>query len=67
MDRWPGEAPRRKVLKTLHLLGFSIVREKNHISLIRENPDGTKTPLTIPNHIKIKGATLRVICNQAGI
>jgi predicted RNA binding protein YcfA (HicA-like mRNA interferase family) len=67
MDRWPRDIPKRRVLKTLQSLGFNIVREKKHISLIRKNPDGTETPLTIPNHLKIKGSTLRVICNQAGI
>jgi len=25
----------------------------------RENPDGSKTPLTMPNHPKIKASTLR--------
>jgi hypothetical protein len=39
----------------------------NHISMIRENPDGSKTPLTMPNHKRIKGSTLRTICRQAGI
>jgi predicted RNA binding protein YcfA (HicA-like mRNA interferase family) len=67
MNRWPGEITNSKVLKTLKSLGFKIVREKNHISLVRKNPDGTETPLTMPNHKKIKGSTLRVICNQAGI
>ncbi|BAY79650.1 hypothetical protein NIES25_61350 (plasmid) [Nostoc linckia NIES-25] len=33
----------------------------------RENEDGTKTPLTMPNHSQIKGSTLRSICTQAGI
>jgi predicted RNase H-like HicB family nuclease len=28
---------------------------------------GTRTPLTMPNHIRIKGSTLRTICTQAGI
>jgi predicted RNase H-like HicB family nuclease len=32
-----------------------------------ENPDGTRTPLTMPNHRTIEGSTLRTICNQAGI
>jgi hypothetical protein len=31
------------------------------------NPDGTKTPLTMPNHPKIKSSTLGAICTQAGI
>ena len=35
--------------------------------MLRENPDGSKTPLTMPNHRKIKGSTLRTICNQSGI
>jgi len=35
--------------------------------MVRANPDGGKTPLTMPNHPKIKGSTLRTICTQAGI
>ncbi len=35
--------------------------------MIRENPDGTRTPMTLPNHPQIKGSTLRTICTQAGI
>ena len=35
--------------------------------MIRENLDRTKTPLTMPNHPKIKASTLRTICTQAGI
>lgn len=35
--------------------------------MIRNNPDGSKTPLTIPNHSKIKGSTLRAICTQSNI
>jgi hypothetical protein len=33
----------------------------------RENADGTKTRLTMPNHRNIKASTLRTICTQAGI
>jgi len=51
----------------LESLGFRIVREGNHISMVRENNDGTRTPLTLPNHRLIKGSTLRTICSQAGI
>jgi len=43
------------------------MREKEHIAMIRENPDGTNTPLTIPNHQHLKSSTLRAICTQAGI
>ena len=39
----------------------------NHISLMREEDDGTRTPITIPAHRKLKGSTLRTICRQAGI
>ncbi len=65
--RFPRDAPKRKVLKTLEKLGFRIVREGTHISMERQNPDGTKTPLTMPNHKRIKDSTLRIICRQADI
>lgn len=65
--KFPREAPKRKVIKTLELLGFRIIRTGNHIAMIRENSDGSKTPLTLPDHEKIKGSTLRVICRQAKI
>jgi len=67
MPRWPREAPKRRVIKALERLGFRIVREAEHIAMIRENPDSTRTPLTLPNHPRIKGSTLRTICTQAGI
>ncbi|MFA0750835.1 MAG: hypothetical protein SLRJCFUN_001238 [Candidatus Fervidibacter sp.] len=65
--KWPVDAPRDKVIKALQALGFRVVRVGNHISMVRENPDGSKTPLTMPNHRRIKGSTLRAICTQAGI
>jgi predicted RNA binding protein YcfA (HicA-like mRNA interferase family) len=51
----------------LEVLDFHVVREGNHIAMVRENPDGTRTPLTMPNHSRIKGSTLRTILTQAGI
>ena len=67
MAKFPSDAPKKRVVKALEKLDFSIVREKEHISMIRENEDGTITPLTMPNHARIKGSTLRSICTQAGI
>ena len=64
---FPKDAPQRKVLKTLENLGFKTIRKGNHISMARENSDGTKTPLTLPNHDRVKGSTLRIICRQTGI
>jgi len=67
MPKFPVDASRQQVVRALEKLGFTVVRQKEHISMIRANPDGSKTPLTMPNHPKIKGSTLRVICTQAGI
>lgn len=67
MSKFPVDAPKRNVVKALEILGFRIVREKEHISMMRKNSDGGKTPLTMPNHLKIKASTLRSICTQAGI
>ena len=59
MSRFPVDAPKQKVLRALERLGFQIVRERNHISMVRENPDGSKSRLVMPNHRRIKGSTLR--------
>jgi predicted RNA binding protein YcfA (HicA-like mRNA interferase family) len=67
MAKFPVDAPKRRVVKTLRVLGFRMLREEEHISMVRENPDGSKTPLTMPNHPRIKASTLRTICTQAGI
>jgi predicted RNA binding protein YcfA (HicA-like mRNA interferase family) len=65
--KFPVDAPKSKVIKVLESFGFSIAREKEHISMVRQNTDGTNTPLTLPNHNRIKGSTLRSICTQSGI
>ncbi len=67
MHKFPADVPIRKVMKALEQLGFSVVREGNHIAMIKENPDGTRTPLTMPNHPTIKKSTLRTILTQAKI
>jgi predicted RNA binding protein YcfA (HicA-like mRNA interferase family) len=67
MSRLPADAPSRDVIRALERLGFRLIREGNHIAMLRENPDGTRTPLTMPNHRTIKRSTLRTILTQAGI
>jgi predicted RNA binding protein YcfA (HicA-like mRNA interferase family) len=67
MSKFPVDAPLRKVIGALEVLGFQIVREGNHLAMVRENQDGTKTPLTMPNHSTIKSSTLRTILTQVGI
>jgi predicted RNA binding protein YcfA (HicA-like mRNA interferase family) len=59
MAKFPVDTAKRQVIKALERLGFRLVREAEHIAMARENPDGTRTPLTMPNHRRIKGATLR--------
>ncbi len=67
MSKFPVDAPKAKVIKTPESLGFRLVRQQEHIAMVRQDPDGSRTPLTLPNHRRIKGSTLRAICNQASI
>lgn len=67
MGKFPLDARRERVVRALERLGFRLVREGEHIAMIRENLDGSRTPLTMPNHERIKSSTLRTICTQAGI
>lgn len=67
MEAFPKDAPKRRVVKALEALGFTIVREREHIAMVRQNSDGTRTPLTMPNHPTIKSATLRAILTQSRI
>jgi predicted RNA binding protein YcfA (HicA-like mRNA interferase family) len=64
---WPRDAPRANVIAALRELGFEVVRVGGHISLAAAAPDGTRQTMTIPNHPRIKGSTLRTACTVAGI
>ena len=67
MAKFPVDAPKRRVVRAFERLGFRLVREAQHVAMVREDPDGTRTPLTMPSHPRIKGSTLRTICTQTGI
>ena len=67
MPKFPVDAPKAKVIKAFERLRFQLMREGNHISMSRDNPDGTRTPLTMPNHRTLKSSTLRTILSQSGI
>ncbi len=67
MTAFPSDLPLEEALKAFELLGFREVRRGNHISMLRENSDGTNTPLTMPGYRRLKGSTLRSILTQARI
>lgn len=67
MAKFLVDAPIRDVIRAFERLGFVLVREGNHISMARENSDGTKTTLTMPNHRTLKASTLRTILSQVSV
>ena len=67
MPKFPVDAPLRRVVRTFQALGFVLVRQGAHISMARRNRDGSSTPLTMPNHGRLKASTIRTVCTQSGI
>jgi len=67
VSKFPVDAPIRDVIRAFERLGFAVARKGNHISMVRDNADGTRTFLTMPNHRTLKGSTLRTILMQASV
>ncbi len=67
MAKFPVDASLDRVLAALSALGFRVVRQGNHVALARENPDGTRSTMTLPGHRSLKSSTLRAALMQAGI
>ena len=61
MAKFPKDAPKRRVVKALERLGFRMVREHEHISMVRDNADGTQTPSLSLKPITTRPAVFRTM------
>jgi len=59
MPKFPADAPVKRVIKALEMLGFSIVRQKKHISMVRKYPDGSSTPFNAAKSCSYKDWDLK--------
>ena len=67
MPKFPVDISKKRAIRAFELLGFEIVREREHIVMRRKSADGTEIPLVMPNHSNIKNGTLRAVCTQVGV
>lgn len=56
----------QEVIKIFLFFDFVVIAQKgSHIKLVRNQPDGTKQTLTIPNHPELDRGTLKAIYRQS--
>ncbi len=56
----------KDIIRILTSFGFIVAGQKgSHVKLTRTLPEGSKQPLTIPNHTELDRGTLKAIYRQA--